>query len=260
MQQSQGVRERRAAGQFRRRVDVAAAIGNGQRLPAFEEPPQRVAHVEFHLVVQVLDLPHRRLEIHEAQAVAGALDRAVERQVELEHAKFKAEDTMVEELEAESNTLFVQLTKLKELQYNGNFGNRDNWFRSKIPQKFDNLVAKYGYQVVKDALNNLRRENEVAIENSSTLVSITKERDRIFRAQQDIISAKHREIHQQLTAGYNGLYDTKQRIVTNLKSIEDKSWFIKFCLMRSEVEKRGKRMRLHGKAVEECTEAIRRTK
>ena len=34
LQQAQGVRQRRAAGQFRRRVDVAAAIGNRQRLAA----------------------------------------------------------------------------------------------------------------------------------------------------------------------------------------------------------------------------------
>jgi hypothetical protein len=188
--------------------------------------------------------------------------RQVEAQIvttEQEHKQFKAEGDEYEELGVQRDKIDVKLNRLLQGQYEGNWGDHDEWYHSRIPTKFSGLLRKFGHRVVSEALNELRDEKMRAIETSEEYKALKAVSEGLWKAQCKVISEPHQSIHHKLYEGFEGLYDSRKRLESLIRNVEGKGWFIQYCKRQAEHDRNVVEHTKLKKDIKDCRKAIDNT-
>jgi septal ring factor EnvC (AmiA/AmiB activator) len=124
--------------------------------------------------------------------------------LEAQHGRFSAEDKTDKEREEKYVNLIHQIAKLQDKTYIGNFGNRDNWYNSRIPTtlRFSKKQISEDSGFINDALNELKKDRQEEIEHSEEYLALKKQMDECSFSK---FSTEHRKLHDDISKVKNDI-------------------------------------------------------
>jgi len=167
--------------------------------------------------------------------------------LEEQHKAFLSEDKEEDDRVYEERRLSLQLERLENQVYEGNFGNRDAWYYGRIPEEFK--FNENDEEEIKEALKEIGNEKMKEIEESEEYKRISSEREKIIWTKN---SPKHYELHKKI----NDIEDSIKWNERRIKSIQDKGELIKVCKWIAEHKRNEEVRKARKEKIEKYKEMI----
>jgi len=149
------------------------------------------------------------------------------------HQCFQAEDKMYEEYQIIKVGLIVKREAMLERCYEGNWGNRDNWFFSRIPTHFKQMYLETERRIMVDALTEISDENYLRIINSEEFKQIENE---IIMLKEVVKTSEHIEVEYNIQK----FQDKIGRLENSIKNLDDMKILREICTIERRIEEANK--------------------
>jgi hypothetical protein len=189
-------------------------------------------------------------ELRQAEAELEALEK--------EHQQFQEEDKVCDALQVQIDKLDKFRTDLLNKQYEGNFETHDNWYKSKLPERFAPIEEKFGHSVIRDALNELKDQKYKEILDSTEMKETDRKIDELNKQFHNTMSKEHRLIEEKVGNSWSGLLDRIKRLKDLLTKVEDRGWFISHCKSLSRYKEVDAENKKKEQELQACVEEIRK--
>lgn len=150
------------------------------------------------------------------------------------HKKYEEEHNKEREHNEKQKEIYKKIDKLEEKKWEGNFGNKDDWYYSRIPQKFDCLIkTAEDKDIFKRALTEIANENEEKIKQTKEYKSLEQQKDKLSWYS---FSKEHLELDKEIDNLKWGI-DYNNRII---REVEDRGKLIEYSKNLKKREEREK--------------------